>query len=151
MSAEDFISREILMSNNDKNPTDGLTLFRVMLPWSGDCKPSDELGTYSTTTWAKSEAAAAREVAEEMADSGEVDFSSVAERKKFVESRCDGWKDVVNVKSCVQSDLSTIFEHELYGGGSRVQIDMDALRDLLVANKDKILKPVKPSTGVWKR
>jgi hypothetical protein len=60
-----------------------LRLFVVTLPWN----PSDEEeGDYSNKTWAVDDDAAIRNIAEEMADSGEKHHDSDEERDQFVKT-----------------------------------------------------------------
>ena len=64
-----------------------LELFCVTLDWQpGD----DEQGDYSVSVWAVDEDDAIRQVAEEMADSGEKSFETEAERVAYIQCVIDG-------------------------------------------------------------
>lgn len=67
---------------HDGNQAGPLELFNVTLDWEqGD----DEQGDYATATWALDEDDAIRQVAEEMADSGEVHHETDADRTAYIQ------------------------------------------------------------------
>jgi hypothetical protein len=61
-----------------------LTLYRVTLDW---CYGDPEQGDYCSSVWAEDDDAAIRLVAEEMADSGEVELDTPDERDEFIADR----------------------------------------------------------------
>ena len=62
-------------------------LFLVTLAWNSN---GSEEGDYADKTWAPDADAAIRNIAEEMADSGQVSFDDDAEREKFIEALIAG-------------------------------------------------------------
>ena len=87
-------------------------LFCVTLDWN----PSNsEEGDYQSNIWARDEEEAIRNIAEEMADSGDVTFESDADRTAFIKTLIDGAGpySAVEVASGVLSDV-----HELMTAGA---------------------------------
>lgn len=86
-------------------------LFCVTLDWN----PSNsEEGDYQSNTWAPTEEEAIRNIAEEMADSGQVTFDSEADRIEFIKALIDGAGpySAAEVSSSLLSDV-----HELMTAG----------------------------------
>lgn len=86
-------------------------LFMVTLDWNSS---NAEEGDYADKTWAPNVDAAIRNIAEEMADSGEVDHESEDERTKFIEALIAGAGPYAaqEVSLGILSDV-----HELMTGG----------------------------------
>ena len=59
-----------------------LKLFSVTLNWGA---PGSDEGDYANWTWATDADAAIRQIAEEMADSGEKEFDTEADRAAYIE------------------------------------------------------------------
>ena len=120
-------------------------LFSVLLPWSNSGNPADEEGTYATTVWAADEEEAVRLVAEEMAAesnqfAGEKDDAArAADIADFVQSRREGWSEVVSIEDAVESDLAELYAQELFPDGVKRGIDMGALRALVRANRERLV------------
>lgn len=135
------------------NPTALAPLFLVTLPWANNCDPSEDEGTYSEYVRAADEIEARRLVALDMIAQSK-GFPSPDEPgyqaavDEFVEDRVSGWAEVVEVAKSVASDLSFLFEHELFPDGVRRDIDMDALKALLVANRDTLVVRNPDSAGM---
>jgi hypothetical protein len=129
-------------ANNDGRPR---RLFHVTLPWSWNGDPSDEEGSYNCYVQAADERHAKNLAAQEMVDSasktlgepGDPDYE--AEVSRYIQTRVDGWCDVSDVTSSIAADLCVLFERELFADGVRRDIDMDALRGLIVANRDAVV------------
>lgn len=107
-----------------------LKLFEVTLPWN----PSDsEEGDYCVNTWAKSEDAAIRNVAEEMADHPDSGCQTDNERKQFVEGLIPATRGGVTpvrlVKDSVLSDIEDLLK------GEQETLTAAAKRDLAAIKK----------------
>ncbi|AZG12123.1 MULTISPECIES: hypothetical protein [Cupriavidus] len=88
-----------------------LELFCVTLDWQpGD----DEQGDYSVSVWAVDEDDAIRQVAEEMADSGEKSFETEAERVAYIQCVIDGAGQYAaeHVKNRLLSDLDNLLRND---------------------------------------
>lgn len=86
-------------------------LFCVTLEWqSGDRGQGD----YSVSVWAVDEDDAIRQVAEEMADSGEMSFETDAERAEYIQGVIDGAGQFAaeRVKNRVLSDLNNLLKDD---------------------------------------
>ena len=120
-------------------------LFSVLLPWSNSGNPADEEGSYATTVWAADEKDAVRRVAEEMAANSkqfageEDDAARAADIADFIQSRMEGWSEVVSIEAAVESDLAELYAQELFPDGVKHGIDMGALRALVQANRELLV------------
>lgn len=111
-----------------------LIWWNVTMAWG-----EDDEGTYSASFLATDGDAAALMCATEMAESGEVEFENEAHRDGFIVARLAGYSDVYRTDAQFRGDFERLFGEALFGDGPRCAIDLERLREVLVANRDAIL------------
>lgn len=110
-------------------------LYTVTLAWGGD----DE-GTYTTNVWANDEQHAVRLTAEEMADSGDVEFDTPEEREEWIADTITGFRDVCMTAKQVKYDLALLYAKELYPEDApATDINMAELGKVLAENRERLL------------
>lgn len=117
-----------------------LTHFNVTLPWN----PSDSSeGEYATTVWAADADEALRLAAEEMADSGEKDFDTEAERNEYIQELVNDGGYIVAALDELKYNLGVVFAEQLFPDGVGRDINSQALAEVLAENRERLV--VKPA------
>lgn len=121
-------------------------LYCVTLRW-----PTDDAGTFSQNVYAADPWEACVLTARLMAESREEDsegiylaFEDQADRDAWIAERAADSIECALVSDSLKWDLSEFFAAELFPDGVRFDIDLEALRTLVTANRE--LLRVKPST-----
>jgi hypothetical protein len=121
-------------------------LYCVTLRW-----PTDDAGSFSQNVYATDPWEACVLTARLMAESREEDsegsylaFEDEADRETWIAERAADSMECALVSDSLKWDLSELFAAELFPDGVRQDIDLDALRTLVCANRDLLL--VKPPT-----
>lgn len=112
--------------------------YSVTLPWN----PNDpDEGDYATTVWADSDQEARFAAAEEMADHSDAGrFDSAKQRQDYIENRANSPQTyVVESATELKYNLGVVFAAELFPDGIGRSIDLDALRTVLMENRNRVV------------
>ena len=121
-------------------------LFYVTLRW-----PQNDVGDFSQYVLARDYCEACLLTARKMAEAQEEDcddhfeaFEDEAEREKWIAERAADSMECSLVADSLKTDLAELFVAELFPDGNKFDIDIEALRTLVSANRE--LLRVVPST-----